>query len=303
MFEKGDDLLQADNDGVNWLEYVLSHNEKLHKVSMLRNGSSRLFIVWAKELLFDNKQRSVVLFTDITNLENAYMEVHRQEKIMIAQSRHAAMGEMISVIAHQLKQPLSVISILLNRIILNTELDQFSKENVVENIGAASKHISLMYSTIDDFRYFFKPNKEYKSFLLEHCIHSVLNLLTPILQENNISVVYETDISIELVSLENELFHVVMNIINNAKDILVTKQVKAPMIYINVTKNSDNLVLTIEDNAGGIEEAIIDKVFDQYFTTKENTGTGLGLHISIMIVEERLGGRLSVSNGKYVAKF
>lgn len=292
-----------------WMDPLIDDLHDNHKVKIL----GKFFLINSRKLPLESASY-IVMLNDISYMEDnkAYLETQieiakedivKKERELYKQSKQAAMGEMISMIAHQLKQPLSVISILLNRVILNIELDQFSKENVVENIGVATHHISLMSSTIDDFRDFFKPNKQHKSFLLEHCIHSVVNLLTPILQESNISVIYETDISIELVSLENELFHVVMNIINNAKDVLVAKQVTAPMIYINVIKNSDNLVLTIEDNAGGIDEAIIDKVFDQYFTTKENSGTGLGLHMSKMIVEESLGGRLSVVNGKYGAQF
>jgi len=114
---------------------------------------------------------------------------------------------------------------------------------------------------------------------------------------------YEEKGDIEVLSLENELFHVIMNIVNNAKDAFATNPVEKPEIYINAIIEDEHVILSIEDNAGGIDENIIGKVFEQYFTTKEDTGTGLGLHMSKMIIEESLGGSLTVTNGNYGAKF
>lgn len=161
----------------------------------------------------------------------------------------------------------------------------------------------MMTETIDDFRAFFAPNKRMKPFSLDRCIESVLTLLNPILQKDKITIVHDKNSDVELLSVESELFHVIMNIINNAKDELISRGIEDPSIHISSFANGDKVILTIEDNAGGIDAAIMDKIFDQYFTTKDDSGTGIGLHLAKMIVQDSLGGSLVVDNGPIGARF
>jgi two-component system sensor histidine kinase TtrS len=310
-FEDMDDVayISFERYGDKWAQELLN-NENGHYKVMIFNTP---FAINMRKLP-SQRNSYVVMLNDIGYMEDnkAFLEsqieiakehIVENERELYKKSKQAAMGEMISVIAHQLKQPLGIVSVIHNTILLEAELGEFSKEMVVEKLKTAGEHIGLLSSTIDDFRDFFKPNKVPKSFLLGHCVNSVLNLLRPILDERHITVVYEEEGDIEVLSLENELFHVIMNIVNNAKDVLTENSVEEPKIYINARKEEEHVLLSIEDNAGGIDENIIAKVFEQYFTTKEDAGTGLGLHMSKMIIEESLGGRLSVTNGNHGAKF
>jgi len=310
-FEDVDDdtYISFMNDGGKWIEKLL-HNVNAHYKVMIYNTPFAINI----RKLPSQDNSYVVMLTDIGYMEDkkAFLEsqieiakehIVENERELYMKSKQAAMGQMISVIAHQLKQPLGIVSVIHNTILLEAELGAFSKQMVVEKLNTASGHIDLLSSTIDDFRDFFKPDKVSKKFLLKHCVNSVLNLLRPILDERHITVIYEEKGDIEVLSLENELFHVIMNIVNNAKDAFATHPVEHPEIYINAMREGDHVILSIEDNAGGIDENIIGKVFEQYFTTKEDAGTGLGLHMSKMIIEESLGGSLTVTNGNYGAKF
>ena len=306
-----DDYISTKKYGESWIELLYKNiNDKKHyKVKM----GHTIFSINAKQLPLDTHSY-IVMLRDITYIEDheaflesqidmAKNEIIEKQRALFAQSKLASMGEMIGVIAHQLKQPLSTISSLNNSLLMSLMLEEFKVDKLEKVLNKESESIELMSQTIDDFRTFFSPNKVQKSFTLDHCIKSVLSLLTPILQKNNITINYEADRSIKLLSLENELFHVLMNIINNAKDALIEINTQKPHIDIKSYSNGETVTILIEDNAGGIEEAIIDKIFDQYFTTKDDTGTGIGLYLSKLIIEDSLGGSLEVCNGSQGALF
>ncbi len=228
-----------------------------------------------------------------------------QQLIMMQQSRHAQMGEMISMIAHQWRQPLNNLSMIIQGAALKHQLGKFNDELMTKLSADAQKQIMQMSQTIDDFRYFFKPDKIEKEFSINTTILHILGLLKPILKQKNITIetYFENDVIIK--GFSNELGQALINILNNAKDALVeNNSCRDKLITIVLKKEIGNVIIMIEDNAGGIKDDIIAHIFDPYFSTKEKkNGTGLGLYMSKNIIEEHCHGRISVENGNNGAIF
>jgi len=224
----------------------------------------------------------------------------KKDQHMIQQSRLAQMGEMISMIAHQWRQPLAAISSTSATINLKAQLDKLDKDSALElstNISKYSQHLSL---TIDDFRNFFKSNKEKKDTTYKELVTSVLSIVEISITNQNINLIKKLNCIDILNTYPNELKQVILNIIKNAEDILLEKEIKDPTITIETQHG----ILTIRDNGGGIPDNIINKIFDPYFSTKiKKDGTGLGLYMSKTIIEEHCDGKLSVSNDKEGAVF
>ncbi len=228
----------------------------------------------------------------------------QKDQQMIQQSRLAQIGEMISMIAHQWRQPLAAISSTSNSIYLKSQLDKLDKEKAMQlsqNISKYSQHLS---TTIDDFREFFKPNKKKIETNYHKLIKPVLEMVETTIANQNISIIQELKCKDSFSTYTNELKQVILNLIKNAEDALLEKAVKDPYIKIATYSKEDEYILEVSDNAGGISEDIIEKIFDPYFSTKtKKDGTGLGLYMSNIIVEEHCNGTLSVSNSDDGAVF
>jgi len=222
-----------------------------------------------------------------------------QNKLMLEQNKMAAMGEMIGNIAHQWKQPLSVITTVSSGIKASIEMglpiDESSEIKSLDNILLNAKHLS---KTIDDFKDFFKE-KDKIQFNMKDILDKTINLINSTLKHNNIKVTQNV-IDIKFIGLDNELIQVLINIINNAQDILNTSTIKNKQINIDVYKKNATLIIDISDNAGGIPKNIIPDIFKAYFTTKTSTnGTGIGLHMSKKIIEDHFNGKIEVNNITY----
>jgi len=223
-----------------------------------------------------------------------------QNKKMLEQSRLAQMGEMLSMIAHQWRQPLTAISATSSALNLKSKLNKLDNETVVSLTNKISLYAQHLSNTIDDFRDFFKSNKEKKEINYDELVSSVLNIVEISIVNKNIKIIKNLESKEYFFSYPNEIKQVILNLIKNAEDILVEKKINNPMITISSTKN----ILTIADNAGGIPFDIIERIFDPYFSTKlEKNGTGLGLYMSKTIIEEHCGGILSVTNNTSGAVF
>ena len=225
-----------------------------------------------------------------------------QEEILIQQARLAEMGNMINNIAHQWRQPLNSLGLILQNIHFSFEYGDLTQESLDKSIDKSTKIINSMSNTIDTFRNFFIANKEKALFKIEHTIDSTLIILNTILSHHNIEVEKNVKDDIEIFAHENEFSQVLLNIITNAKDALVLNNIKNPKIEINVKKENDKAIITIEDNANGIKEDLLDKVFVPYFTTKEK-GTGIGLYMSKIIIEQNMEGKIDVKNSSKGAIF
>ena len=237
-----------------------------------------------------------IVMNDIDTRKKMEEELKRKDELMILQSRQATMGEMISMIAHQWRQPLNIMGIAISNIETNQLLHTLDQETLAEKIQLIAKNIVYMSATIDDFRNFFKPNQSKEETSIGNVIHSVFEIIGKSLENNNIVVTLHNSSQMLLWLYKNQLIQVLLNIINNAKDALISNNVTAAAIDISVEETLDVVVISICDNAGGIPEQIKDKINEPYFTTKEFNGTGLGLYIAQIIIEKYLGGTLSWYN-------
>ncbi len=220
------------------------------------------------------------------------------------QSRLVQMGEMLSMIAHQWRQPLAAIGSRSAALELKANLGKADKETVIEQAQYISKYAQHLSQTIDDFRNFFKSSKELKESSYNEIIGSVLDIVGTSIENKNIAIIQNLSTEYRFLTYPNELKQVVLNIIKNAEDVLLEKNIKDPKIRIVTYKKDGKNVLEIHDNAGGVPTEIIDKIFDPYFSTKlEKNGTGIGLYMSKTIIEDHCGGTLSITNDESGAIF
>jgi len=230
-------------------------------------------------------------------LETLTSQNDLKDEIVIQQSKMASMGEMINNIAHQWRQPLMEISSLLMNVEANIKLQgSTSKEDILETIDKSNHVIKFMSETIDDFRNFFATDKLKEYFIVAEKISSVLNIMKMSLSNNNIKVNVIIKDNLKIKGLKNEYAQVLVNIISNAKDAIVLNKIKNGKIIIKLYKKNGKSVLEIEDNAGGIPLEPKDKVFEPFFTYKKKDGTGVGLFMSKLIIENSMDGKLSVEN-------
>ncbi len=260
------------------------------------------------EITFDNKGKALLLvgtIQDITDEQSAKEELEQKNEMLFRQSRLAQMGEMISMIAHQWRQPLNAISLTTASLQLKIDNDHYDKFFFKSRLNRISNYVQHLSLTIEDFRNFFKQNKVKEELTFDKVIENTLIIIGIELENNNIHIESYSQQHGTIYSYYNELLQVTLNIIKNARDALLEAQIKEPKVMIRCYSiEDDKVVLEIEDNAGGVDEAIMDKIFDPYYTTKnEHEGTGLGLYMSKIIIEEHCAGTLSVINGDNGAIF
>ena len=234
---------------------------------------------------------------DLTQEELLKKKIIAQEEMMIAQSRHAAMGEMISMIAHQWRQPISVIAIQATNILVDIELESLDEATLKETSKSIIDLTQELSETIDDFKDFFKPDKVASIVFLKDLVSETLGIIGKTLQNNDVELRVDVSQTLELKTYSRELMQVLINILKNAKEAFGEAEDKKKIIWISIDSFKDGVILRIQDNAGGIDDAIIGKIFDPYFTTKTSkNGTGLGLYMSKTIVDKHLHGTIDVKN-------
>ena len=227
-----------------------------------------------------------------------------KEQLLVQKSKFIALGEMISNIAHQWRQPLSELSSILMFIKFKYEMNALDKETMDKKSKEADRVLEYMSHTIDDFRNFFMPKKEKEEFFLFEEIELVINIISSTLSNYNIKIELEIDENIRVNTYLNELKQVLLNILTNAKDILIEKDIKNPNIKVSAFEDNNYVVINIQDNGGGILVEPKNKIFEPYFTTKEDSnGTGIGLYMSKIIVEKNMKGKLRVKNTNNGALF
>jgi len=226
--------------------------------------------------------------------EKVYLqeELKNKEEIMIAQSRHAAMGEMIGMIAHQWRQPITVIAMGANNLLVDIDLHEVSEENIKEESQSILKQ-----KTIDDFKNFFRPDKEIEEVRLEEVMNEAEKIIGKSLEHEKVALSIKHENGYKVKTYSRELLQVYINLLKNAKEVLVEHREKDRHIDVVISDDAEYVITTICDNGGGIDKTIMDKIFDPYFTTKdEKTGTGLGLYMSKTIIEKHLHGTIEVYN-------
>lgn len=230
-------------------------------------------------------------------VDNEVLKNYKKNKILFQQSKMAAMGEMIGNIAHQWRQPLSLITSAASGIKLRKELDLLDDKDHDASLNSIIETANYLSNTIDDFRYFFTPNKNRATISSIELFQKVFKLLASEFKSKNIHIIKNIE-ELKISTYENELIQVIINVLNNAKDELIkSEDNKNRSIFIDLYKDNQNIIIKIKDNAGGISDDIIDRIFEPYFTTKhQSQGTGIGLYMSEEIIFKHLKGEISVCN-------
>jgi signal transduction histidine kinase len=227
-----------------------------------------------------------------------------QEQILIQQSKLAAMGEMIGNIAHQWRQPLSQISAIHMNMLATYEFNEFTQEYLNEKIEEADTLASYMTQTISDFQNFFNPEEDKKYFSVKEACDKACFIVKSSLTYHNIQLKMNVIDDEKVNGYANEYSQVILNILSNAKDVLLERKIQNPTIHMEIKSGEDYNIVKIEDNGGGVDESIIDKIFDPYFTTHHKTqGTGIGLYMSKNIIEREMNGFINVKNTQKGACF
>jgi len=277
------------------LEDYKRKSERLDKI-IKQSDKMQLRLLEANEELDEYKN----------NLEKKVEEEiekrEKNEKILLEQSKFAAMGEMIDAIAHQWAQPLGILNLKLSMLDLDFQSGQIDEKYINDFQGKMTDVIEHMNTTLNEFRTFFRPNKEQSYFSAKQMIDKVLMLI------KDEYIKYKIDIKIEKINdfkikgIENEFKHILLNILNNSKDAFIFKDIKDRKILIKIYQKDNFNILEISDNAGGIKEDIIDEIFKSNFTTKKENGTGIGLYMSCQIARKN-NTLLSAANIENGAKF
>lgn len=319
--QAGADLLGYSKEeiiGKNWLEHFLpaSMRPTLHVVGdeilnkrnvyseyenpvLTKSGEERL-IAWKNMALLNEQGNAIGILSsgeDVT-------EKREKERKLLLHSKQAQMGEMISMIAHQWRQPLATIASVVGAMQLNKALhteDEATTTGQLESIENLVQHLS---KTIDDFRYFFKKDKEQVSVTLASLIDGAVDIIKPVLTAKGIRI-FSRHLSDEKISsYPNEVKQVILNLLKNSQEVLEERNIKYPQIEITSYKENEKFCIEIKDNGGGISNEIIDKIFDPYFTTKdEYNGTGLGLYMSKTIIQEHCKAEIEARNSEKGALF
>lgn len=266
-----------------------------------RNKKGELFHQWVTiNTVYDENNKPInyiSVFTDFTKLKEQEQLLREKDKIMFQQSKMASMGEMLKNIAHQWRQPLSVITSSASGLKLKKEFGILSDEDFSEFAEGILKSTNYLSQTIDDFSNYFKNSSDKEVFLVNDVIEKAIQLTDSSLKSYDISIQTQFNDNCEIYGIKNELIQVLLNIINNAKDAYKDKNKNQQIVQIESKKELLNACIIIKDYAGGINENIIDKIFEPYFTTKhQSQGTGIGLYMSKQIIEDRLNGSISVEN-------
>ena len=243
----------------------------------------------------------IVINNMIDNLEfKIQEEINKrleQEQILIQQSKLASMGEMIGNIAHQWRQPLAQISAIHMNMKVTYDFDKFTKEYMESKIKEANKLTAYMSQTISDFQNFFKPQGEKEVFSIEKACRDAYFILESSLKAHGIEVIFHITQDVTINGYKTEYSQVILNLLSNAKDILIERQIKNPKIELEIKDGNHYALVKIKDNAGGVDASIIDKIFEPYFTTRHQTqGTGIGLYMSKNIIERNMHGYINVVN-------
>jgi len=245
-----------------------------------------------KQLQLESLNRSLEL-----RVSEALSELRQRDQLLIQQGRLAAMGEMINNIAHQWRQPLNNIGLIVQNLRICYEAGDLSTDEMNCEVTKTMGLIMHMSNTIDDFRNFFRLDKDKQELRISSVVKRSLDFLSASLKDHNINVNLDVAEDVTSIGYQNEYGQVLLNILANAKDALLERKIPEPCIAIHVGKEGDRSVVTIRDNGGGIAENVLPKIFDPYFTTKEpNKGTGIGLYMSKVIIEQNMGGSLTAKN-------
>ena len=289
-----DDLAQVESE----IDYVLSNKIKFFQHKPYRIVCKDNSIKWVLDNTITIKDENGEI-TDFLGYLSDISQLKAKDKLLLQQTKMSAMGDMIGNIAHQWRQPLSAISVSATSSLLKKEIGVLEDHEFVDSMQKINDHAQYLSQTIDTFRNFIKDDKEVHNLNIYDEISHAVRIISAALDDSYIKLIDNIDYT-KVVNKEmtnNEFAEVIINIINNARDVIKEHNIKDGWICLDSKKEKNKLTITIEDNGGGIKEEVLNKIFEPYFTTKHQfQGTGLGLHMSYKIVTESLGGKIYASN-------
>ncbi|RLA72556.1 MAG: hypothetical protein DRG78_23700 [Epsilonproteobacteria bacterium] len=262
-------------------------------ISLIRRKNIR------RVLVTDTEDNPVTILSSHDIFKHLKGKRQDGEYLMMQQFKLATMGEMIGHIAHQWRQPLAQLGGVFMNLDSAYEFDELNQNYLKDKVKNGTELIEYMSNTIEDFRNFFVPKSNKEVFEVNECIKSATNIIQATLVYHHIELeIITSEEPAHMNGYPNEFSQVILNLVNNAKDILLQRAIVSPSITIETMIKKNQIIILVKDNAGGIDNAIINKIFDIYFTTKsKDGGTGLGLYISRLIIENKLMGDITVSNG------
>ncbi|WP_375723406.1 cache domain-containing protein [Arcobacter sp. KX21116] len=281
---------------------IVSFNNQTYNfewVFLSKNGRKLFCEIRTTRLILDDNNIIHAIIRDITYKKELEEKNKRQQVMLAEESKKSALGEMLTMIAHQWRQPLNNINLLIHFVRDTFDTGKFSKEEIKDITLDMKRQIEYLSNTINDFTNFTNPKKETTLFCVKDAIEKTYNLAIAQFEKNNIKVFIESD-EIEVYGIENEFMQVILNILNNSKDALIESNNKEKLLFINAKKIDNKLFLTIKDTAGGIPNKVISRIFDPYFTTKhKNNGTGIGLYMCNQIIKQYKNGVIKASNESF----
>ena len=268
-----------------------------------------------KPLIEDMKQLDCGLYIDkkyneelldiIERLKEQERTIEERNRALFAQSKRAEIGEMLGNIAHQWRQPLAILGTVVAILKEKNQMEELSKDELSMKLESMRHHIEYMSETIEDFMNYYRPDKEKSCFSIAEAIHKALDIVNFSLSKHSkVSVKLNIDENLQAYGLLNEFVQVLVTLLSNIRDIIIQKHLENVKIEISLKSENGKNLLRVHDNCGGIEEENLTKIFDPYFTTKhQSMGTGLGLYIAKMIIEDNMHGKLWAYNEKEGATF
>lgn len=283
-------------------DFLLHGKEELgNEWDVIRKDGKKLHI-YASAGILENivgGPYKITTISDVTELVESRKVQQEQEALLIQQSKLAAMGEMLGHIAHQWRQPLNVINCTTLDIKLRNDMGDLNDESLNKGLLNIESLTDQMSQTINDFMDFYKPDKHKREFLLYEVILNAYKIVAPQIKSHKITLSLRVDESMMLYGSPGELQQVILNLMTNAKDAFVMAKVENRQLSIGTKEDGESIVVYIEDNAGGINESLHQRIFEPYFTTKsEMGGTGIGLYMCSMIMKQSFGGDIRVENIK-----
>ena len=279
-------------------QYILKHNNNYLKNEVTKRTAqlenSNLILKEKKDELYElNKNLKIKIEEEVEKNKLIQERLYRSDKL-------ASMGEMIGNIAHQWRQPLSIISTIATAIKIQKEMNLLEDKELIENMEIVNKNAQYLSKTIDDFKNFIRTDKTIENYNLTNSIDHFIHIIEPSLKSHNIDLILNLDDNIVINGSSNELTQCLINLFNNSKDALVDSNPDRSLFFIETILVNNIIYIFVKDNAGGIPADIISKIYEPYFTTKHKSqGTGLGLSMTYKLITEGMNGKIEVSNKEF----
>lgn len=303
-YRKEEYLYKTMLGGRHWVDYILRHANNTFKVAIRKEGRLEHFSVRLKEAGLENEHLIVVELANITHEVKMQAELREKDTLLAHQNKLAAMGEFIGSIAHQWRQPLNILGLSLSNLDLKQRMGALQPAELTDTIERSLEQITFMSQTIDDFRNFFKQDKQIEQVFVSDLIDDVRKLSEAVLNAQGIEWAVDVPPGLDLEAYPNELKQALLNIVYNARDAIEANKPEVRRISIRATGDETYCTVEIEDTGGGIDKKIMDRIFEPYFTTKfEAQGTGIGLYMVKSIIETNHKGTISVANTEKGACF